>query len=786
MTDSISKRISILTQKEIQSLYGFPDFSDEERMAYFSLMQLEEKVVDSHRSIFSKIYFILQLGYFKAKKMFFVFSKEEAKKDIQYVIERYYPELDHFDIEIPKMTRKDQQTRILNLFDYRLCDQEMKLDLEEKALSLVRISSKPIFIFKELVNHMENHRVILPAYSSIQDIVSKALAKERNRLGNIAKKYIDSVTEVALDDLLTKEDSLYFLTFLKKEPKDFSHKEISQEILKQQKLKQLYLFADEFLPKLEISNENIKYFASLVDYYTIYKIRRLKLDITRAYLLCFIYHRYKKINDTLVNTFIYYVRKYSDMAKKGAKDHVYNLKIEGDKHLNDAGKVLNLFVDEQISDKTAFGEVKSMAFSILDKEKFPLVSKCISQAKFDETEFEWNYLDVLSNKFKKNLRPIFLNTVFRSTSKDDSLMTALDFIKTMLQKKRSLSTIKSDRFPQDFIQIKQKRYLLKKKEAESDKSSKIIMEIIPDRYEFLIYSLLRKGLESGDIFIDESFRFRSFEDDLVDEIQWKDKDQLIRSLGISFIERPIEKILGELKEELETLLVNVNKRINEGKNNDIKIKSKKESITWSLPYKKSEDSANHPLYDYMPQIEIKDLLSFVDSQCGFMNSFTHVLSRYTKTEADNDTILGCIIALGTNKGLSKMAESSDLTLQALLSATKNFLGLETLKNGNDIISNSMAQLAIFKYFNIEEGFVHSSSDGQKFETQINTINARYSPKYFGLKKGVTSYTMVANHVPVNAKIALCQDIGYSFCKNKLTTFCRFLYLLRRFHLEFSV
>ena len=48
--------------------------------------------------------------------------------------------------------------------------------------------------------------------------------------------------------------------------------------------------------------------------------------------------------------------------------------------------------------------------------------------------------------------------------------------------------------------------------------------------------------------------------------------------------------------------------------------------------------------------------------------------------------------------------------------------------------------------------VGSSSDGQKFETRISTINARHAPKYFGLKKGVVAYSMVANHVPVNAQI----------------------------------
>jgi Tn3 transposase DDE domain/Domain of unknown function (DUF4158) len=49
--------------------------------------------------------------------------------------------------------------------------------------------------------------------------------------------------------------------------------------------------------------------------------------------------------------------------------------------------------------------------------------------------------------------------------------------------------------------------------------------------------------------------------------------------------------------------------------------------------------------------------------------------------------------------------------------------------------------------------LHSSSDGQRMETQIDTINARYSPKYFGLQKGVSAYTLVANHVPISVLIS---------------------------------
>lgn len=82
----------------------------------------------------------------------------------------------------------------------------------------------------------------------------------------------------------------------------------------------------------------------------------------------------------------------------------------------------------------------------------------------------------------------------------------------------------------------------------------------------------------------------------------------------------------------------------------------------------------------------------------------------------------------------------------------NFISLETLKSGNDRITNAMANLPIFAYYNIEEEIIHGSIDGQKFDTQIDTMNARHSPKYFALGKGVASLTLVANHIPVNAKI----------------------------------
>jgi len=133
-----------------------------------------------------------------------------------------------------------------------------------------------------------------------------------------------------------------------------------------------------------------------------------------------------------------------------------------------------------------------------------------------------------------------------------------------------------------------------------------------------------------------------------------------------------------------------------------------------------------------------------------------VLDRYVKHDPPGHEILACLIAFGTNMGLWKMAAVSDLSYSSLRATARNHLRLETLRAGNDSISNALAGLPMFQHYDIQEA-IHSSSDGQRIETQIDTINARFSSKYFGLKKGISSYTLLANHVPINARTIGAQE-----------------------------
>lgn len=754
MTDrDPGKRLGILTKSEFQELYGLPHFSSDERAKYFSVDSTEKRELKNLRTTQARLYFILQMGYFKAKKMFFPFESQEMEDDIRFIAQKYLPQEEDYDkLEMPRSTRMVLQEHILRLCNYRHCTQQVRDSLQERAHYLAAICAKSIYIFRELLNYLEEQRIIVPGYSIMQAIVSRAISGERERLETAVMKSVPEGTREALEKLLSAEESLYEITLLKKEPRDFSFNEITNEVGKGESLKEIYAVAKDFLPSLGISNENIKYYASLVGYYTVFKLKRMGREAVYVYLLCFILNRYQKTNDNLVNTFIYYIRKYMDEAKKISRDLVYEYKMEGNKYVKNAGKVLGLFVDEDIPDDTEFGKVKEMAFVLMEKDKFPLMARYISRSGFNDAEYEWNHYMSLAHKFKRNIRYIFLHVDFQSRNPKDPLMKAVSFLKEALRQNKSLTQFSSSEVPCEFIPLKLRRYLYETVTTNSGGKTWKIKRLNVDKYEFLVYRLVRERLEAGEVFVSESLGFKHFEDDLINNEQWKDKDRLLQSINASRIAAPVKELLATLVLELEDKLFEVNARIRQGKNPYIKIAGKGARITWSLACPKGGDDINNPIYSRLPQVSINDVLDFVNEQTDFMASFTHILDRYVKNEADNQCLAASLVAYGTNIGLGKMAEISDMGFNELFTAAGNFIRLENLKTANDKISNAMGKLPIFKYYNIGEETIHSSSDGQKYETHFATINSRYSPKYFGLNKGITSYTLVANHVPINAKI----------------------------------
>jgi len=740
-----NNRLNILNEDQINELYGYPQLSQEERLLYFSLNEKEHLEKDRFKLISGKILFILQLGYFKYMNLFFALDKALSSKDILYIIETYYPDFSIEDFRVSDRIRRSQQEIIADMFGYEIFKTPERKRLDRKAAYLAKIHSNPAYLFNELKNYLDNEKIILPVYSLFQDVIGKALSDEIKRCGEyIIEKMNKSLTRKMEDFLSAEDNSLYSLTLIKKEPANFKNAEIIQEVKKRQSLKSLYSFADKVLKELELSNESIKYYSSLVSYYSVYKLKRMNSITAYLYLLCFVHNRFQQCNDNLINSFIYHVHDYFNDADKYAIQAIYEQKMTGSENLKKASRILELFLDDNISGDTTFSEIKQRVFSILGKDEIPKLTNFMKRKHFDKKEHKWDYIAMINRKIKLNLRQMFISLDFQSDT-EKPLMDAIYFLKECFRSKTALTSVEHSAFPTEFIRHGSSKYLDHYKVKVNGREKKI-KRFSPDKYEYYVYRIISHKLSSGDVFIKDSIRYKSFEEDLIDDEKWKDKDRIIEELAIPFLKKPVDEILAELEEKLENRFNDVNRRIREGKNKYIKIT---ETGKWLLSSTRTENDANHPILSEMPQVGIADILNFVDRQCNFMSFFPHIRNINTSGVAGKDSLAACIVSMGTNQSLTKMSEISDLTYGKLSTTYDNYIRLETLRNAIDSINNATYRLPVSKYYNINER-VHSSSDGQKFDSR-DTINARYSSKYFGLGKGISTVTLTANHIPLNAK-----------------------------------
>src|SRR6266853_484086 len=209
------KRLHILNNEEIEALYGRPCLSGEDRTNVFTLTQPEKDLLASFTQLPIQLYFLLQLGYFKAKQMFFTFTFDDVVEDVTYLLERYFPATPLPELRmLNKRTILKQRQRILELFSYRLCTPTDRHDLFLHAQQTARISSKPIYILRELLHYLTEQRLVKPSYTFLQeDLVGKAVTAEGKRLATMLHTLLSPEECQALEALLTETDDLYIITW---------------------------------------------------------------------------------------------------------------------------------------------------------------------------------------------------------------------------------------------------------------------------------------------------------------------------------------------------------------------------------------------------------------------------------------------------------------------------------------------------------------------------------------------------------------------------------------------
>ena len=304
-----NKLLSILLDAEQDALYGLPDFDDAQRLEFLALNESELAQACSRRGLHAQMYCIIQIAYFKAKHLFFRFGWDDVPDDCSFVLSRYFPG-ESLPNKLPyKQERYEQREQICALYGYRPWSSALSSPFEQQAARIVHRDVTPGFIATELVIWLNEHKIIRLGYTTLQELVSRTLSDERQRLGRILMERLDDGTIDSLNTLIERDDTLSQLAILRQDARDFGWRLMVQEREKRAILAPLHRKACDILPALNISQQNLLYYASLANFYTVYDLRKLKPDQTRLYLLCYAWVRYRQFSDNLVDAMFFHMKQ---------------------------------------------------------------------------------------------------------------------------------------------------------------------------------------------------------------------------------------------------------------------------------------------------------------------------------------------------------------------------------------------------------------------------------------------------------------------------------------------
>lgn len=192
-----NRRLTILSELEQFALYDPPDFDEGQRAEFLTFTETELQLILSRPDPTTQIYCAIQLGYFKAKQLFFRLPWEQIdEEDISFLIQNYFPNQTVDKHPITNHEHYYQRYTIANLFGHRPWSKEFVPSLYQQATQIVQRDITPRFIALELISFLKKQKIIRPGYSTLQKIISNVLAAERHRLYLLVTEAISEQTKM--------------------------------------------------------------------------------------------------------------------------------------------------------------------------------------------------------------------------------------------------------------------------------------------------------------------------------------------------------------------------------------------------------------------------------------------------------------------------------------------------------------------------------------------------------------------------------------------------------------
>ena len=272
-----------------------------------------------------------------------------------------------------------------------------------------------------------------------------------------------------------------------------------------------------------------------------------------------------------------------------------------------------------------------------------------------------------------------------------------------------------------------------------------------DAYVLCVLEQLRAALRRRDLFAAPSLRWADPRAMLLHGSAWEAvRAEITASLGLA---GPAEEHLRDLARSLDTAWREMTQRLAAaGPEASVQIVpaecdrvrlsvERLDAIGEPEPLKQLREMVAAML----PRVDLPDLLLEVHAWTGYLDAYTHASGASARVEDLPISVAALLVAEACNVGLTPVVKPGvpALTRDRLSHIDQNYLRADTHSAANARLIEAQASIPVAGLWG---GGLVASADGLRFVVPVRTINAAPSPRYFGLKRGVTWMNAVNDQV----------------------------------------
>ena len=730
--------LKILNHSQKKEFESPPLISDEARSELFILPQSMELQLAAIDKDVNKLYFIAMYGYFKLSRTFYGISSYHHN-DIDYISKQY-------DISADAQTPNQKtliryKNMIRDHFGIFSSDENLRRILEVEANQLISQLSNPKALFYALVESAVTSRYEVPGYTFLVRIITEVMNNHKRKIFDQLKSLSHHQALENLN-LFLEDDEVhagrYSLSRFKKISHSFSPAKIKDAVNTFRTVKNIHAGLSDIIEKIGLDSNVARHYALWVEKSDMHQILRKTKHKQQFDLICFVIHQTYMRTDQLCDILVQSVQSAKTSALREHQNAYFLQRQSRSKaSVEIADLVKNRLIPKLHSIK------KMLTSDIGSDEKIRLISvqveamiadeeeKKTSLDTHDELEDYIGYHTILeerSRKLQNRVSDIIKALEFDDKESDKSLLKAIAFFKTT-------GGNVTAKLPIEFLGEEEKNALL---QSSVDEPFRISL------YKMFLFIAIAEGIKSGSLNLKNSYRYRAFNDYLIDTGEYnRAKELYIKRYGMNKLKSSIG-ILDDLRGELDGIYRNVNNNVIKGINSYFHAKGDGSFIvhTPKLEKREEEDGLN----SYLPKekfIPLIDVLRQIDRLAIFGIKFHHHTRTLHHRAPKSNALYASIIGYGCNISIPKMAKiSKGISVHDIDHIRTWYLSPDMLQEANDAVLAFTETLNIPKLFRANPDKNHTASDGQKFNLSVDSLNSGYSFKYFGLGRGVSRYSFV--------------------------------------------